>query len=139
MPSVFPDRPVDRTPAVASKRTTSNVQLRPFRRTRYYPSHRMSLSNWIQFRWDLTQLPQFDSELPEGYEIGPATAEDEVELRKVISSSFVLDPAWNPSTQEVMETIEPWLERAFASPTQHLPRVAAWRANHRRGDHFSRS
>jgi predicted GNAT family acetyltransferase len=76
----------------------------------------MNWSNWIRFRWDLTQLPQFNAELPEHYEIGPATAEDEVELRKVISSSFVLDPAWNPSTQEVMETIEPWLQRAFSAP-----------------------
>jgi ribosomal protein S18 acetylase RimI-like enzyme len=64
----------------------------------------------------LSQLPQFDAALPEHYEIGPATAEDETELRKVISSSFVLDPSWNPATQEVIETIEPWLERAFASP-----------------------
>ena len=76
----------------------------------------MHLSNWIRFRWDLTRLPKFDFELPEHYEIGPATAEDEIELRKIISTSFVLDPAWNPATQEVMETIEPWLERAFASP-----------------------
>ena len=76
----------------------------------------MSLSNWIRFRWDLTQLPQFEEELPEHYEIGPATAEDEAELRKVITSSFVLDPAWNPSTQEVMETIEPWLAQAFSAP-----------------------
>jgi Acetyltransferase (GNAT) family len=77
----------------------------------------MNWSNWIRFRWDLTQLPKFDAELPEHYEIGPATAEDEAELRKVISSSFVLDPTWNPATQEVMEAIEPWLERAFTSPT----------------------
>ncbi|PYJ11061.1 MAG: hypothetical protein DMF06_04165 [Verrucomicrobia bacterium] len=76
----------------------------------------MSLSNWIRFRWDLTQLPQFKPELPEHYEIGPATAEDEVELRKIISSSFVLDPAWNPATQEVMEMIEPWLAQAFSAP-----------------------
>jgi hypothetical protein len=77
----------------------------------------MNLSNWIRFRWDLTQLPQFDAELPEHYEIGSPTAEDETELRKVISSSFVLDPTWNPATQEVMEAIEPWLVRAFTSPT----------------------
>jgi GNAT superfamily N-acetyltransferase len=76
----------------------------------------MKLSNWIRFRWDLTKLPQLDAELPEHYEIGPASAEDEAELRKIISTSFVLDPAWNPATQEVMETIEPWLEKAFASP-----------------------
>jgi len=77
----------------------------------------MNLTNWIRFRWDLAQLPSFDTELPEHYEIGPATAEDETELRKMISTSFVLDPSWNPATQEVMELIEPWLERAFASPS----------------------
>ena len=76
----------------------------------------MNWSNWIRFRWDLTQLPKFHPELPEHYEIGTATAEDETELRKIISSSFVLDPTWNPATQDVMEAIEPWLVRAFASP-----------------------
>lgn len=76
----------------------------------------MKLSNWIRFTWDLTQLPSFDTALPEHYEIGPATAEDEMELRKIISSSFVLDPAWSPELQEVTEKIEAWLERAFASP-----------------------
>jgi predicted GNAT family acetyltransferase len=77
----------------------------------------MKLSNWIRFRWDLTQLPSFQNQLPQHYEIGPATGEDEMELRKVISSSFVLDPAWSPAMQEVTERIELWLERAFASPT----------------------
>ena len=79
----------------------------------------MKTGNWIRFSWDLTKLPQFDAALPEHYEIGAATAEDETELRKVISSAFVLDPAWNPATQEVMETIK-------------LPGVATWLAHHRR-------
>lgn len=77
----------------------------------------MNWSNWIRFRWDLTQLPKFNGKLPEHYEIGSATAEDEVEFRKIISSSFVLDPTWNPATQDVMETIESWLDRAFVSPS----------------------
>ncbi|MEY2506189.1 MAG: hypothetical protein QOH01_518 [Verrucomicrobiota bacterium] len=76
----------------------------------------MKLSNWIRFTWDLSQLPPFDTALPEHYEIGPATAEDEMELRKIISTSFVLDPTWSPELQEVTEKIEAWLERAFASP-----------------------
>jgi len=76
----------------------------------------MKLSNWIRFTWDLTQLPTFENPLPEHYEIGPATAEDEMELRKVISSSFVLDPMWSPELQEVTEKIEAWLANAFASP-----------------------
>lgn len=76
----------------------------------------MKLSNWIRFTWDLTQLPSFNEELPEHYEISAATAEDEKELRKVISSSFVLDPAWSPAMQEVTGKIDLWLERAFTSP-----------------------
>ncbi|PYI92270.1 MAG: hypothetical protein DME97_11100 [Verrucomicrobia bacterium] len=80
----------------------------------------MKLSNWIRFTWDLTRLPSFDNTLPEHYEIGPATAEDEKELRKIISSSFVLDPMWSPELQEVTEKIESWLERAFASPACSL-------------------
>ena len=75
----------------------------------------MKLSNWIRFTWDLTRLPAFESALPEHYEIGPATTEDEMELRKIISSSFVLDPRWSPDLQEVTEKIEAWLQRAFAS------------------------
>ena len=43
----------------------------------------MNLSNWMRFRWDLTRLPQFAIELPEHYEIGGASAEDEKELRKI--------------------------------------------------------
>ena len=77
----------------------------------------MNWSNWIRFRWDLTQLPNFEAALPEHYEIGPASAEDETELRKIISSSFVLDPTWNAATQEVMEAVDSWLNRAFTSPT----------------------
>ncbi|HEX4640489.1 MAG TPA: GNAT family N-acetyltransferase [Chthoniobacterales bacterium] len=77
----------------------------------------MKLSNWIRFTWDLTQLPAFENPLPEHYEIGPATTDDEMELRKIISTSFVLDPMWSPALQEVNEKIEAWLQRAFASPT----------------------
>jgi len=76
----------------------------------------MKLSNWIRFTWDLTQLPVFENALPEHYEIGPATADDEMELRKIISSSFVLDPMWSPELQEVTEKIQAWLDRAFSSP-----------------------
>jgi predicted GNAT family acetyltransferase len=75
----------------------------------------MKLSNWIKFTWDLTQLPAFEHLLPEHYEIAPATAEDEKELRKIISSSFVLDPAWSPQMNEVIERLDIWLDRALAS------------------------
>ncbi len=73
--------------------------------------------SWIQFTWDLAALPQLESSLPERYQITRATPEDEAELRKVIGSSFTLDPDWNSSMQEVMQTIESWCDRAFASET----------------------
>ena len=76
----------------------------------------MKLINWVRFSWDLTRLPQFDPQLPEHYDIVVATAEDEKELRKIISSSFVLDPTWSPALQEVNELVETWLSRAFISP-----------------------
>jgi N-acetylglutamate synthase-like GNAT family acetyltransferase len=76
----------------------------------------MKLSNWLRFTWDLKQLPAFENTLGEHYEIGPATVDDAMELRKIISSSFVLDPMWSPDLQELTEKIETWLDRAFASP-----------------------
>ncbi len=75
----------------------------------------MKFTNWMRFTWDLTNLPPLTVNLPEHYEILSATAEDETELRKVIASSFLLDPTWNSALHEVMQTIEPWLDRAFAS------------------------
>ena len=77
----------------------------------------MKLVNWVRFSWDLTKLPPLDCELPEHYEIAPTSREDESELRKVISRSIVLDATWNPAMQEVMQTIDAWLDEAFASPT----------------------
>ena len=76
----------------------------------------MNLSNWIRFRWDLTQLPNFEADLPEHYEIGSATAEDETELRKIISTSFVLDPPGTPHPGSHGDD-RTLARRAFASPT----------------------
>ena len=75
----------------------------------------MKLLNWVRFTWDLSKLPPIVSELPGHYQIALATKEDENELRKVFSSSFVLDPIWNPAMREVMLTIQAWLDHAFAS------------------------
>jgi Acetyltransferase (GNAT) family len=75
----------------------------------------MKLLNWVRFTWDLSKLPPIVSELPEHYQIGPATNEDENELRKVLSSAFVLDPTWSPAMGEVMLTIQSWLDHAFTS------------------------
>ena len=74
-------------------------------------------SSWLQFTWDLKSLPAAPTELPDHYQITLATAEDTRELRKVIVSSFALDPNWNPTMQEVMLTIDGWLQRAAEAET----------------------
>ncbi len=74
-------------------------------------------SSWLQFTWDLAALPVQATDLPDHYQITPATREDEKELRKVITSSFALDPNWNPAMQEVMQTIDAWLEQAGDAET----------------------
>ena len=75
----------------------------------------MKVINWVQFSWDLTALPPGESDLPEHYEITVATPDDEKELRKVISSSFALDPDWNSMMHEITPTIDGWLAEALES------------------------
>ena len=74
----------------------------------------MKVLNWVQFAWDLTKFPDVDLSLPEHYQIAPATKNDEKEVRKVFATALLLDPTWNPAIRETMETIQPWLDRAFA-------------------------
>ena len=73
--------------------------------------------NWIRFTWNLAALPETGTELPDHYEISRPTQDDETELRKVISSSFSLDPSWNPALQDIVQTIDVWLERAWEPET----------------------
>jgi GNAT superfamily N-acetyltransferase len=78
----------------------------------------MKLIKWVQFTWDLGKVPASAEGLPGHYRISPAAAADGLALRKVFSSSFLLDPAWNPAIGEVMRTIQLRLDAAFPSETQ---------------------
>src|ERR1700759_150652 len=73
----------------------------------------MKLLKWVQFSWDLAGLPSGAGEVAQHYTISPATAEDEMALRKVFSSAFLLDPAWNPAIGEVMQTIQSRIDAAL--------------------------
>ena len=73
----------------------------------------MKLLNWVRFSWDLSVITPTQVDLPSHYAITPATNEDEKEVRKVLSCSFLLDPAWNPAIGEVMHRLQGWLDRAF--------------------------
>jgi len=75
----------------------------------------MKLLNWVRFTWDLTSVPSTPVELPTHYQISPATIADEKEVRRVLSCSFLLDPAWNPAVGEVMQSLQSWLDRAFVA------------------------
>ena len=73
----------------------------------------MQLLNWVRFTWDLNVVPPTPVELPRHYQITPATNDDEKTVRKVLSCSFLLDPAWNPAIGEVMHSLQAWLDRAY--------------------------
>ena len=75
----------------------------------------MKLLNWVRFTWDLTKLPSSDLLLPAHYQIAPVTPQDERELRKVYSSSFLLDSIWNPVIGGVMQRIQSRLDDVFKS------------------------
>jgi GNAT superfamily N-acetyltransferase len=78
----------------------------------------MKLLKWVQFTWDLEKISAQAETLPAHYQISPTVAGDEMALRKVFSSSFLLDPAWNPAIGEVMQTIQTRLDTALASEGQ---------------------
>jgi hypothetical protein len=75
----------------------------------------MKLLGWVRFTWDLKKLPPLTAELPEHYHIGPATDDDERALRKVFSSSFMLDPIWNPAIGPIMQIVDDWLDQAIGA------------------------
>lgn len=77
------------------------------------------LFKWLQFTWDLQKLPALAEALPGHYKISAAEAEDEMALRKVFSSSFMLDPSWNPAIGHVMRTIQLRLDAALTSETAY--------------------
>ena len=78
----------------------------------------MKLLNWVQFEWDLGALPDGEASLPGHYRIDRASADDEVALRKLFSSAFLLDPSWNPAIAQTMQAIQPWLDDSFVSATK---------------------
>src|SRR6266550_7976742 len=90
--------------------------LRPGPAARILPeTNCMKLLKWVRFTWNLTELSSSNVPLPAHYQIAPATPEDERELRKVFSSSFLLDPIWNPVIGEVMQSIQSRLDGVFTS------------------------
>jgi hypothetical protein len=78
----------------------------------------MKLLKWVQFTWELEKVSAQAGVLPAHYQISPAGAGDEIALRKIFSSSFLLDPAWNPAIGEVMQTIQTRLDTALSSEGQ---------------------
>jgi len=77
----------------------------------------MKAINWLRFTWDLTTLPDALPALSGHYEIALGSPDDEKELRRVIASSFTLDPSWNPDMQEVIQTIDASLDRTGEKET----------------------
>lgn len=75
---------------------------------------------WLRFTWDLTNLPPVPTSPPEHYEIAQATAEDAVGLRKIFSSSFMLDPTWSPDIAKILPLIQMTLDRALGDDDRKI-------------------
>jgi GNAT superfamily N-acetyltransferase len=73
--------------------------------------------SWVRFQWDLSAFPASDSPLPARYQIAPAVDHDAAELHTLFSRAFMLDSSWNAAVDEVLATVQRWVERAFASRT----------------------
>jgi hypothetical protein len=55
----------------------------------------MKLVRWTRFIWNLKKLPQTGFDIGAHYRICPLDEADGDPVRKIIHSSFALDPAWN--------------------------------------------
>lgn len=71
--------------------------------------------DWVEFKWDLVAAPVAQEPLPEHYRIAEATAEDAEEIRKVVTRSLTLDPAWSAELDRVIDIVDEWVNRAFAA------------------------
>ena len=73
----------------------------------------MKLLKWVRFSWELVNVPAKAGEAPPHYKISAAGPDDEMALRKVFSSAYLLDPAWSPIIREVIQTIQSRIDLAL--------------------------
>lgn len=83
-----------------------------------FHSGQSKTTGWVRFTWELTNLSGECASLPAHYQILRATAEEEPALRKVFSSSFMLDPVWSPAIAEVTSRVQAALDGAFTEDTK---------------------
>ncbi|MFL6538484.1 MAG: GNAT family N-acetyltransferase [Chthoniobacterales bacterium] len=80
----------------------------------------MKLDQWLRFTWELATFPTEMPPLPEHYEINRAEPDVEKHVRSAISTAFTLDPAWNGAAHNIEQTVDMWLDRAFAEQNTAL-------------------
>ncbi len=73
----------------------------------------MKLVRWKRFEWDLSQLPDFEPQLPPNYNIRAASREEEKTIHRVIITAFGLDTAWGDSFHHVSGFIESQVTTSF--------------------------
>ena len=74
----------------------------------------MKLDQWLRFTWDLATFPTDMAALPEHYEIARAEPDVEKQVRSAISTAFTLDGGWNAAGHNIEQTVDMWLDRAYA-------------------------
>jgi hypothetical protein len=74
----------------------------------------MKLVRWTRFTWNLKKLPETSFDIGP-LRIRPYVPEDEAGMRKIIHSSFALDPAWNDALNGMRAHFEAVLNELLES------------------------
>jgi ribosomal protein S18 acetylase RimI-like enzyme len=103
----------------------------------------MRLSVWVQFTWNLHQLPAGSPKLDARYNAEAATQEDRALLLAAITRSMSMEPAWSDDlaarvklAEEIIDTAFPAGEVAFVA-IKHGARIIGTAAIRDAGDKVS--
>jgi GNAT superfamily N-acetyltransferase len=77
----------------------------------------MKLVRWTRFTWNLKKLPETAFDIGAHYCIRPFNADEETGVRKIIHSSFALDPSWNDALNGMRPLFQAALDGLFEKKT----------------------
>ena len=75
----------------------------------------MRLSTWVQFTWNLKELPAEVAKLAPRYKVEPATLEDRTPLFAAINLSLSMEPAWSDDLAARVRLADELLHAGFSS------------------------
>jgi len=75
----------------------------------------MMLSSWVQFSWDLKNLPLDGPKLSSHYTVETASQEDKALLLAAVTRSFSMEPGWSDDLNPRIKLTEEIVSSAFSA------------------------